>query len=80
MGNSVVHYAAIMGNLECLRLLSNRLDASLLQATNQHGKTPLHLAAAYGRTEVVQYLISSGQVDVAVQDQVSKGHGQWLYG
>jgi hypothetical protein len=71
MGNTVVHYAAIMGNLDCLKLLASRLDASMLQATNQHGKTPLHLAAAYGRTEVVQFLIGSKQVDVGAQDQVS---------
>ncbi|GAV61242.1 Ank_4 domain-containing protein/PGG domain-containing protein [Cephalotus follicularis] len=55
-GNTVLHEAAITGNLEAVKLLID-LRPEMLKLTNNEGETPLFKAAAYGEKEIVKYLV-----------------------
>ncbi|XP_044481006.1 uncharacterized protein LOC123207591 [Mangifera indica] len=67
-GNTPLHEAAATGNLEAVvalvahneRLLmedsENPDENDFLEAVNKKGETPLFIAAAFGRTEVVKFL------------------------
>ena len=48
----------LSGNLDCLRMLLDKVDVRLLKlnVTNRLGETPLHLAAARGHAGVVKIL------------------------
>ncbi|KAI9161925.1 hypothetical protein LWI28_022055 [Acer negundo] len=56
-GNTVLHEAAISGNLEAVQILVSKLK-KLLKDTNEFEETPLFRAAAFGKTKVVKYLAS----------------------
>lgn len=55
---SPVHDAAGRGDVDALRILL--IDSTLLNAKDEFGYTPLHVATDRGRKEAVQYLVSQG--------------------
>jgi len=69
VGRSVVHVAAEVGAVRCLRLL-HELDINhLLPATvAKTGQTPLHLAARDGRHSAVVYILSLLKADADSKD------------
>lgn len=54
-GNTPLHVAAAVGNVEMACLLINK-DKTLLETANSNGETPLFTAAAYGRIKMVEFL------------------------
>lgn len=57
-GNSTLHYAALGGNLESIRITaSGGID---LNARNQDGMTPLHVAVIRSPLKVIQALLDLG--------------------
>ncbi|KAK0597075.1 hypothetical protein LWI29_021601 [Acer saccharum] len=56
-GNTVLHEAAIRGNLEAVEILIAKFP-QLVKDTNQFGETPLFRAAAFGKRRIVKYLAS----------------------
>ncbi|KAJ9190399.1 hypothetical protein P3X46_001607 [Hevea brasiliensis] len=56
-GETSLHYAAIAGNIQAIRILVTK-NPSLLNKGNFYGLTPLHYAAQYGHREAVSYLLS----------------------
>lgn len=64
-GNTPLHYAAFGSNLRIFQLYLSKLAEqdreSIIKATeNKHGETLLHWAAAGGKTDIIEYLISIG--------------------
>ncbi|KAK4857462.1 hypothetical protein QYF36_001074 [Acer negundo] len=61
-GNTVLHEAAICGNLAAVELLVEN-DKELLVKENDSKETPLFRAAAFGETKIVKFLASfEGQI------------------
>ena len=56
--NSPLHYAAINGEVELVRVLLNK--GAKVDARNSHGKTPLHNGVVSGKTEIVELLLNKG--------------------
>lgn len=63
--NTVMHMAAMAGELETIRKLINR--GARINITNKFGQTPLHLAAMDNHSAVVRLLLQAG-ADVGAQD------------
>lgn len=55
-GNTVLHYAAKIGNTRAARLLVSK-DPGIAQITNTNGHTALKLAARYGQQDTLWYLL-----------------------
>ena len=62
-----MHYAAIIGHTECLKLLVSQQDIDVNSKTID-GWTPLHLAAEHGHTECVKLLLAVPGIHVNAQD------------
>ena len=62
-----IHQAAMKGDLEAVKRLVGA-DAALVAAPGLDGITPLAFAAAFGRTEVVAFLVDRG-ADVNARDR-----------
>lgn len=58
-GNGILHYAALIGNVEIARIL---VDAGIdiEQRNSQFQRTPLHLAAMSGHVAVMNFLLQRG--------------------
>jgi len=54
-----IHDACKAGDLAKVKLLLQN-DPSLLQSVTPEGKSPLHMATGWGRTDIVSYLLSIG--------------------
>ena len=61
---SPAHVAARYGSLGCLRALK-RFGAEL-NVVNEHGQTPLHLAAMRGHDVCMDFLLNCGKANVSV--------------
>jgi ankyrin repeat protein len=60
-GGSLLHSAAVLGSLKYVKLLiENGAKPSMSCKERVFGNTPLHIAAWYGRTEIVRYLLEQG--------------------
>lgn len=68
-GVAAVHWAAVNGHLEMLRVMIEKgVDVNLTEdEPAEAGNTPLHLACIYGRGEIVRLLEDSG-ADSALQN------------
>lgn len=54
-----IHDACKAGNLEKVKSML-QADPSLLQSVTPEGKSPLHMATGWGKTDIVTYLLSIG--------------------
>ena len=54
-GNSLLHHAAINGNLEVVKIVTNYLENK--NPADQYGDTLLHTAATYGRIEICLFIL-----------------------
>lgn len=64
-GDSPLHIAAREGHLEIVRFLCEnwKEQKCTIEVVNLEMKTPLHEAAQFSRTSVVDYLIKKGFLD-----------------
>jgi ankyrin repeat protein len=63
-GQNILHVAAESGQMKLVEeILGNRDLEALINEKDYDGNTPLHLAAMYGRPEIVQALVSDKRVD-----------------
>ncbi|KAK4837255.1 hypothetical protein QYF36_003993 [Acer negundo] len=67
-GNTVLHEAAISGNLEAVKILVSKFH-KLVNATNELGETPLFRAASFGKRRIVKYLASQSDHMLISTDQ-----------
>ena len=65
-GKTPLHWAAIVGSVECGTVLFRQGNCDL-DARNKQGRTACHLASADGRPEFVSWLIESG-ADITLLD------------
>jgi ankyrin repeat protein len=66
-GETVIHFAALWGNLDMLKLFVDRGDGSFVHLPDKYGSTPLNHACHGGHHEVVKYLVAL-KVPINVQD------------
>ena len=84
-GMTLLHLAAKEGTVKIIRFFLNSLKEhetilkSLLEATtkNYYKKTALHLAAAGGYLDVVQWLVEHGKANVEATDNYSQTILHW---
>ncbi|KAH8482177.1 hypothetical protein H0E87_029587 [Populus deltoides] len=63
-GQNILHVAAESGRMKLVdEILRNRDLEALINEKDYDGNTPLHLAAMYGRPEIVHALVSDKRVD-----------------
>ncbi|KAG6739615.1 hypothetical protein POTOM_057217 [Populus tomentosa] len=63
-GQNILHVAAGSGQMKIVdEILRNRDLEALINEKDYDGNTPLHLAAMYGRPEIVRALVSDRRVD-----------------
>nr|TKS11528.1 hypothetical protein D5086_0000072610 [Populus alba] len=63
-GQNILHVAAGSGQMKIVdEMLRNRDLEALINEKDYDGNTPLHLAAMYCRSEIVQALVSDVRVD-----------------
>ncbi len=67
--NLPIHVAAEMGHLDCIELLLDH--GSPLDRKNEDEQTALHLAAAHGRTDVVEKLLEVDRNAIMNEDEDS---------
>ncbi|KAK1578680.1 hypothetical protein Q3G72_032293 [Acer saccharum] len=75
-GNTVLHEAAIRGNLEAVEILIAKFP-KLIEDKNEFGETPLFRAAAFGKRRIVKYLAS--QPDQVVLTDNGEKHLQIIH-
>ncbi|KAF2300963.1 hypothetical protein GH714_018634 [Hevea brasiliensis] len=56
-GETPLHYAAIAGNVQAIRILVTK-NRAVLDIKNRYGSLPLHYAAQFCQKEAVSYLLS----------------------
>lgn len=61
-GCTPIHYAIISGNMDMVKSLLKAAKNKNLEDKNVWRKTPLHLAAEYGHSDLVNLLLTSGAV------------------
>ncbi|XP_021950465.1 uncharacterized protein LOC110847777 isoform X2 [Folsomia candida] len=76
-GYTALHWAAKMGNLECVKLLAGTYKAEVNIKSNG-GYTPLHLAAQFGRQDCYDVLIKTYNADANNRDHSGKKPMQYL--
>ncbi|XP_062501045.1 uncharacterized protein LOC134178228 [Corticium candelabrum] len=57
-GYTVLHAAAIEGNIDCIEALIS--SGARVNIQDEDGWTPLHAAASHGHLDIIQYLLKSG--------------------
>ena len=67
-GNTVAHFAAKYGRVEILGLLLQLFGDVLVNASNESGETPLHLAARHNQGMAIKTLVAAGAVIDARRD------------
>lgn len=67
-GNTLLHIAAMFGQVEIVRLLINKYSCPV-DSTNFSDQTPLHLACKVGRFNVLKILISEFGANLHVRDK-----------
>ena len=67
---SLLHFAALSGSLEVVKLLTEKFDVSPNKRNtmcNSRGHTPLHFAASRGHTDIVRFLTINKKCDPAIK-------------
>ncbi|XP_014288924.1 putative ankyrin repeat protein RF_0381 [Halyomorpha halys] len=59
-GDTIMHLAASLGNLEIVKYLSSKKVRSPVHVRNAQGETPVYKAAISGNSEVLKYLVGNG--------------------
>ncbi|CAL8093584.1 unnamed protein product [Calicophoron daubneyi] len=62
-GKTALHFACAREDIECARLLIDshpKSESSMLRATDNDGRTPLHLVAMHDCAEMITYLVEQG--------------------
>jgi hypothetical protein len=67
-GMSALHYAATEGNLHLFKILTGH--GGIFRTQSQDGSTSLHLAAYYGHSDIVKYMLEEGRDDNAIDANV----------
>ena len=57
LGNTPLHWAAILGYLDICKYIMEKLDNE--HPKNANGKSPIHFAAQYGHLEVYKLLVEN---------------------
>ena len=70
-GNSLLHWACVSGNLELVRYLVDELKVNS-RSTNNKMQNALHVAVAYGRSNLVDFLLISCHLDPREVDSSMK--------
>ena len=68
--SSLLHFAALSGSLEVVKLLTEKFNVSPNKRNtmcNSIGNTPLHFAASRGHTDVVRFLTINKKCDPAIK-------------
>uniref|UniRef100_A0A3N7I4J9 Uncharacterized protein n=1 Tax=Populus trichocarpa TaxID=3694 RepID=A0A3N7I4J9_POPTR len=66
-GQNILHVAAESGQMKLVEeILGNRDLEALINEKDYDGNTPLHLAAMYGRAEIVHALVRDKRVDTRI--------------
>lgn len=61
LGYTALHYAALYGNSDCIKLLQNKSNLRYKTKTSSEGKTALHLAVEEGHLEIVKLLLEKNK-------------------
>ena len=77
-GKCVIHYAAIEGNVECMKILVES-KADIKVATDYFGFHAIHCAAMNGNREIVGLLLNNGE-DIDARDSYGKTPLMWAAG
>lgn len=73
---SLLHVAAVSGNLEAVQFLVNKLQADV-NKQNKDGATPILLACRSGHHEIIEFLLNCGS-DVSIADNLHMTPLHWL--
>lgn len=68
-GNTVLHYAAMYGDVNTVNVLLDA-DSSLASVENNEGITPIYYAIIVSDNDILSSLINNGQIDVNKKDSL----------
>ena len=68
-GNTVLHYAAMYGDVNTVNVLLEA-DSSLASVENNEGITPIYYAIIVSDNDILSSLINNGQIDVNKKDSL----------
>ena len=68
-GNTVLHYAAMYGDVNTVNALLNA-DSSLASVENNEGITPIYYAIILSDNDILSSLITKGQIDINKKDSL----------
>ncbi|KAL4306176.1 hypothetical protein HN51_040129 [Arachis hypogaea] len=68
-GETPLHIAAVLGNLELCEILLSKEPSLATEVDSEHGRCPLHLASAEGHTKIVKALVMENSDTCLIQDK-----------
>ncbi|WP_157146684.1 ankyrin repeat domain-containing protein [Brachyspira pilosicoli] len=68
-GNTVLHYAAMYGDVNTVNILLEA-DSSLASVENNEGITPIYYAIVVSDNDILSSIINNGQIDVNKKDSL----------
>lgn len=68
-GNTVLHYAAMYGDVNTVNVLLEA-DSSLASVENNEGITPIYYAIVVSDNDILSSIITNGQIDISKKDSL----------
>ena len=68
-GNTVLHYAAMYGDVNTVNVLLDA-DSSLASVENNEGITPIYYAIVVSDNDILSLIITNGQIDINKKDSL----------